>query len=108
MSTSLNASPESRVLPDATRSWLLRRVRNGTGLSLTITGLLLAVALLGYNPADPSLNAATAGPIANPLGVAGAWIADLGLQSLGLAAGLLAVILCFWGCLLYTSPSPRD
>ncbi|MCR9254499.1 MAG: DNA translocase FtsK 4TM domain-containing protein [Alphaproteobacteria bacterium] len=97
MSTSLNATQESRFLPEATRAWLLRRWRNLVALALLAAGGLLITALVGFDPADPSLNAATDGPVANPLGPVGALAADLGLQSLGLSSALLAVVLMFWG-----------
>ena len=49
------------------------------------------------NSHDPSLNHATLGPVANPLGPAGANIADLLYQSFGLAAWLVPVAVAAWG-----------
>jgi S-DNA-T family DNA segregation ATPase FtsK/SpoIIIE len=66
------------------------------GALLALAGVATAVAFATYHAADPSLNAAAPGGAKNALGDAGATIADLGMQSLGLAAGvgaLLAVVL---------------
>ncbi|MDX1541584.1 MAG: DNA translocase FtsK 4TM domain-containing protein, partial [Geminicoccaceae bacterium] len=46
---------------------------------------------------DPSLNRAAPGPASNPLGSFGAILADLGLQTIGLAIWLVVLILPFWG-----------
>jgi len=65
-------------------------------ISLTI-GLGLLAALLTYHAADPSLNNATAEAPLNALGATGATLADLALQTLGLASVLLAAPLIAWG-----------
>jgi S-DNA-T family DNA segregation ATPase FtsK/SpoIIIE len=58
------------------------------------TGAALAVAFLTYNASDPSLNAAGPAVATNALGGPGATLADLGVQSLGLACafGALTII----------------
>src|SRR5690606_15631135 len=58
--------------------FLARRASEALGVLLIIAALALALALLGHNPNDPSLNHATVGPVTNPLGYVGASIADLG------------------------------
>jgi S-DNA-T family DNA segregation ATPase FtsK/SpoIIIE len=55
------------------------------------------VACLTFSPTDPSFNRAAEGPTANLLGPAGAHGADLLLQSLGLAALILPLVLAGWG-----------
>jgi S-DNA-T family DNA segregation ATPase FtsK/SpoIIIE len=63
------------------------------GLLLLLVSLILLLALATYYPADPSLNTAAdqALPqaVRNWTGLFGAWLSDLLLQSLGLAAFLL-------------------
>jgi S-DNA-T family DNA segregation ATPase FtsK/SpoIIIE len=63
------------------------------GLVLLLGALLLFLALATYHPADPSLNTAAdaVAPQAarNWIGLFGAWISDLLLQSLGLTAFFL-------------------
>jgi S-DNA-T family DNA segregation ATPase FtsK/SpoIIIE len=60
------------------------------GLALILVSLLLIMALATYTPSDPSLNTAS-GPVAphNWIGLFGAWLSDLLLQSFGLTAFLL-------------------
>ncbi|MEK0083466.1 DNA translocase FtsK 4TM domain-containing protein [Benzoatithermus flavus] len=67
------------------------------GLVAVVTALALALALFGYDWRDPSLNQATAQPVRNPVGIAGAVAADLLYQLFGLAAWLLVVAGLSWG-----------
>ena len=78
-------------------------------LLLLVVSALLLLALATYNPADPSSNTAGAIPPArashlassleahlgaqNWTGVAGAWVADLILQTIGIAAFFLPILL---------------
>jgi S-DNA-T family DNA segregation ATPase FtsK/SpoIIIE len=63
------------------------------GLMLALASILLLLSLLTYHPADPSLNTAADAviprPIQNWIGVLGAALSDLALQSMGLTAFLL-------------------
>ena len=55
------------------------------------------VALMSFHRTDPSLNNATDSPALNLLGRPGAILADVALQSLGLAAFVLSLVLIVWG-----------
>src|ERR1700761_5506121 len=70
------------------------RLRGGVTAA---AGAGLAVAFATYNPADPSLNAANLARPTNALGGPGAILADLFLQSLGLACGLAALTMVALG-----------
>ena len=70
-------------------SWTTR-LRGG---AMAMFGLALLISLMSYHPADPSWNVASADPVRNLLGTTGAVLADIALQSLGLAAWILALIL---------------
>src|SRR6266446_5749358 len=70
-----------------------RRLFEGLGMLLVLASLLLLLALLTYNPGDASLNTAVAVPAQNYLGHNGAVIADLLIQSVGLAAYLVPALL---------------
>ncbi|MDR3740449.1 MAG: DNA translocase FtsK [Terracidiphilus sp.] len=63
------------------------------GLMLALVSLLLFLSLATYHPTDPSLNTASAEvlprAIHNWIGLFGAWLSDLMLQTLGLSAFLL-------------------
>jgi S-DNA-T family DNA segregation ATPase FtsK/SpoIIIE len=73
-----------------------RRLLEGTGAALVLASFVVILALLTYNPADPSLDTASDMPAGNFLGHDGAVLADMLVQSLGLAAFLLPLILLGW------------
>lgn len=66
------------------------------GLLAALMALGLAAALLSYDPADPSLNTATARPVSNLAGPAGAVVADILLQGFGYVAALPVLALLAW------------
>ena len=67
------------------------------GVLQALLAALLLVALISWNPADPSLNAASGAPPTNWLGLNGALFADLFMQSLGLAAWPAALLVIAFG-----------
>ena len=79
------------ILPRGTGAFFRRRLAELVGAILLAIAFVLFVSLLSYTPADPSLNSATDGAVQNLMGRTGAWIADLLLQSIGVAAVLPAV-----------------
>jgi S-DNA-T family DNA segregation ATPase FtsK/SpoIIIE len=85
------------LLPPGARDFLRRRLIEAGGCVLIGLGLAHVVALMSFHRTDPSLNNATDSPALNLLGRTGAILADLALQSLGLAGFLLGVILMVWG-----------
>jgi DNA segregation ATPase FtsK/SpoIIIE, S-DNA-T family len=75
---------------------LRRRLSEALGFGLLLAALLVAAALISYDPRDPSLDTAIdAGP-QNFLGHNGAVLADLLRQSLGFAAFVIPVVLAGW------------
>ena len=82
---------------------LTARLRGGV---LAAAGIAVALALATYHAADPSLNAATPQPPLNILGRPGATIADIAIQSLGLAAALGALMMVLFGLSRALSPDP--
>lgn len=67
------------------------------GVLLIGGGLFLFASLVSYNSGDPSLNRATAEAVHNMGGTAGAVLADLLLQVLGVASLLAVALLLAWG-----------
>ena len=79
------------------------RLRGGL---VAASGVALALSFASYNAADPSLNAASPLPATNLLGGAGAVLADIGVQSLGLASGLGALLMVMLGLARASAPDP--
>ena len=73
-----------------------RRAVETAGLGLLITAILFGLALITYAPDDPNFNSATGKAAENLLGLSGAYVAEFFLQSLGMAAGLITVVLASW------------
>src|SRR5690606_16511155 len=94
----------SAALALGQRAWIGARILWGAPFVVRVRGVaqallagLLLVALVSWNPADPSLNAASSAPPTNWLGLNGALFADLFMQSLGLAAWPAALLLGAFG-----------
>ena len=83
-------------LPEATSRFLRRRAIQLAGVVLLTLAIVLALALIGYAPNDPSFNTANSQSVANLAGLPGAYAADLLLQAVGAASALLVVILAAW------------
>ena len=64
---------------------------------MILAALIYAASLITHNPADPSLNRATDAAATNLVGLTGAVISDIMLQTLGLGAILLVPVLAAWG-----------
>jgi S-DNA-T family DNA segregation ATPase FtsK/SpoIIIE len=86
------------------RAWSTARIVWGAPFAVRFRGVLqallaslLLVAMISWNPADPSLNAASTQGATNWLGGAGATFADLMMQSLGLAAWPAVLLLIAFG-----------
>ena len=86
--------------------FVMRRFGEALGIALCLGALVLAVALWGFDANDPSLNHATSGDVSNPLGGFGANLADLALQTIGMASWFLVFILPIWGIRLIVDRMP--
>ncbi len=75
---------------------LKRRMFESLGFALLLASFLLTLALLTYDPRDPSLNTAVDAAPHNFLGPNGAVVADLLRQSFGLGAFLIPTVLLGW------------
>jgi S-DNA-T family DNA segregation ATPase FtsK/SpoIIIE len=67
------------------------------GLVVAALGVCLILALATYHSDDPSWNTAADGQARNLLGLSGAKLADVGMQSLGLAAWVAAALMVVSG-----------
>tara|TARA_R110001583_G_scaffold179320_2_gene335953 strand:+ start:39457 stop:41928 length:2472 start_codon:yes stop_codon:yes gene_type:complete len=85
-------------LPSALVTFLKRGGIQLCGLALSAAGIALFIMLIGFHPGDPSFNhASDHAYIYNPLGIFGAYVADMMLRTLGLGAALLTALIVGWG-----------
>ena len=94
-------------LPQAASQFLRRRSVQLAGLVVLALAGVLALALISYDPADPSFNTANSNSIANSAGLPGAYAADLLLQAVGAASAFLIVILAAWSWALLSCRGVR-
>jgi len=89
----------SRLIPDPVQAFMARRIIDGTGAILTLSGAFILLSIISYQAQDPSLNTASAASqeIGNWLGSTGAIISDLLIQTLGLASVIFAIVFAVWG-----------
>ena len=76
---------------------MLRLLCQAAGVLLAAAAVVLLITFIGYDASDGSLNSTALTSIQNPLGVYGAIVADVVLQTIGTAAYVLAMILFVWG-----------
>ena len=91
------SAKKTRFLPQGFDLFLRERAREGAGVLLLGMGFLLSLALATYHPADPNLNHATNSAALNWLGLPGAYLADVLIQTLGYASWILVLLLAAWG-----------
>jgi S-DNA-T family DNA segregation ATPase FtsK/SpoIIIE len=86
-----------RLLPGAVESGLRQLLFRGYGLGFVAVACAAWASLATWSIYDPSFNNATQATPRNVLGGWGAIVADLAMQSLGLAAIILFLPLAAWG-----------
>ncbi|MES2728757.1 MAG: DNA translocase FtsK 4TM domain-containing protein [Pseudomonadota bacterium] len=103
--SSLTAFWRRRWLPPAASEALARLVNKLAALALMLGAAWLLVAMISYNPTDPSWNSTTVTTgetpeivIHNWSGPQGAAVADTLLQIFGLGGFLVAISLFTWSC----------
>ncbi|HEY5055066.1 MAG TPA: DNA translocase FtsK [Acidobacteriaceae bacterium] len=81
-----------RLVPTPTRN---RRLNEILGLVVIASAVLLLLAISSYTPGDPSANTVAGGRAGahNWTGLAGAWLSDLLLQTIGIAAFFLPIVI---------------
>jgi S-DNA-T family DNA segregation ATPase FtsK/SpoIIIE len=78
-----------------------RQVRRAVGAGLFLTVAFCLASLGTWNVADPSFSHATANPVTNAMGYAGAVFSDLAMQFFGLSAVAALVPAVIWGVLFF-------
>src|SRR3546814_13790733 len=97
MARTASHAERTNFLPPAALDFLRRRAIEFGGLALVAAGVALLVTFASYAPTDPSPNVASEAPVRNLLGVPGAYLADIMLRTLGLAAVTLGALMAAWG-----------
>ncbi|MFC4170161.1 DNA translocase FtsK 4TM domain-containing protein, partial [Teichococcus aestuarii] len=104
-----SGSPEGRLAAGtrrfaspAVQAALRRRGAELLGLVLALGGLGLLLALISYNPADPSLNTSATRAPTNLAGPGGAIVSDLLLQGFGWGGYLPVGVMLGWSWRLAT------
>ncbi|MEE8532314.1 MAG: DNA translocase FtsK 4TM domain-containing protein [Alphaproteobacteria bacterium] len=103
MASRSTAATRQALLPPGVTAFVRHRLIEFVGVALMAGAGFLALALVSFDPADPSLNTATGGAPANLAGIAGAYAADAMLQAFGAAAVVLVAVPLAWGWRLVAS-----
>ncbi|MFL5252639.1 MAG: DNA translocase FtsK 4TM domain-containing protein [Rhodopila sp.] len=90
------AADSRRIVSPAASALMSRRTAELGGLLLGLLALAILVALVTYDPRDPSLNTATSRRVTNLAGPGGAVLADILLQGFGLAGVLPGLTVLGW------------
>ncbi|HEX2379670.1 MAG TPA: DNA translocase FtsK 4TM domain-containing protein [Methyloceanibacter sp.] len=103
------AKERRRLLPGAVESGLRRLLLGGCGLVIVALACAAWASLTTWSVHDPSFNNATRAAPQNLLGPWGAVVADVSIQSIGLASIILFLPLAAWGwhIVFRTVPSRR-
>jgi S-DNA-T family DNA segregation ATPase FtsK/SpoIIIE len=100
MRTSRSGSSPLDLAPDAVRDLLTRWSREAIGLALLALAGAAGVALATWSVNDPSFTHATSRPVSNLLGFPGSAAADLLMQTFGLGALAIVLVLLVLGAKL--------
>ncbi|GAN79313.1 DNA translocase FtsK [Acidocella aminolytica] len=85
-----------RFISPAIRAQMRRRAGELSAILIALVALTLALALVSYHPADSSFDTIGSGPVHNFAGMTGAAIADLMLQTFGMAGFIPVLVLLAW------------
>src|SRR5436309_6257271 len=91
------ATHRTTILPEGGRDFLRRRLMELVGMTIAALGVAVLMSIFTFSTADPSLNHATGTPPNNLMGLPGAYVSDVLLQTFGLAIVLVPVALITWG-----------
>ena len=86
-----------KKITDKALNFILNRIAELIGLSITISSILLFISLMSYSPEDPNFVFSNNAEIKNLLGLKGSYVSDLFFQSIGLISILIPLSLFFTG-----------
>ena len=93
----------SRLIPDSIQVFVARRIIDTTGCILGLCGIFILISILSYHHQDPSVNSAVGADIKiqNWFGRPGANVADILLQTFGLASAFIGISVAVWGVSIF-------
>ncbi len=97
MARTPTVSAPRRFLPESLARFLRRTGIRAFGLAVVGLAVAVGVALATHDPGDPSWNTVSNTPVKNLLGVPGATVSDVLLQTLGIAGWAVALVVAAWG-----------
>ena len=77
--------------------FIINRLIEIIGVSISIIGILLFIALISYSPSDPNFIFTENTDIKNILGFQGSYISDLFYQSIGVISYLISITFLITG-----------
>ena len=86
-----------KKIASTTLQFTINRLIEIIGISISVIGILLLLALISYSPSDPNFIFPENTKIQNILGFHGSYISDLFFQSIGIISYLLSVTLVITG-----------
>ena len=103
------ARTESKHEASAQAALVARGLRESALWVFGALALILFVALVSYDPADPAFSSTgQQGPVVNLIGPFGAWLSDLFFVLFGGPAFLFPLMLGFAGWMLYRERASRE
>ncbi len=96
MARTMTKSQRTPLLPAGAKEFLIKRTIEICGLLLGACAIMLALILASYTPGDPSWNSASPHNVQNLMGPIGAYMADIMVQSFGLACAVPVLVLFSW------------
>ncbi len=90
-----------KKITNNTLIFIIKRLIEIIGFSISFIGLLLLVALISYSPSDPNFIFPENTEINNYLGFQGSYISDFFFQSIGLISYLIPLTLIFTGITVF-------
>ena len=90
-----------KKLANTTKTFIVKRLLEITGISVSFFGLLLLIALISYSPSDPNFIFSENTDIKNLLGFRGSYVSDLFFQSIGLVSYLVPITFVFTGITIF-------
>lgn len=86
-----------KIISSELQSAFGKRIMQLSGWILWVFALLLTLALISYNPSDPSFNTSSTQPPTNLLGYVGAYLSDVLIQWVGIASFFPVIVFIAWG-----------